>query len=502
MQNKEENMLSCLQVGGLMDLEKQLICPICLEIFSKPVVILPCQHNLCRKCANELYQPSLFQARTTMTVNSGRFRCPACNQEVVLDRHGVYGLQRNLLVENIIDVYKQEVSSSVSPSPAPLPPQGQLTCAEHEGEKMNIYCLTCLTPTCSLCKVFGSHQTCEVRPLTDICQHTKDELREAVCDLTSSNNKLQAVIDELERSCRNIQENCRLQQQLVSEKFSHMVSILQDRQKVMTQRISSEEEERTGHAQSLARCYGNSMEENSKLMERVKRRLEEEDMAAFVQNSRELITKVLAASTSCSYGTLKEGFDDLNLHSYNFREQEEALRNINFLKVLDGSPEEPENVEGCEEVKDLPEKNLTESKQCLELSLQNIDNYEEPPTEMIPLLISPPVEPVEPLESVEPTVLPSPATGSLLRPSEEIQAHPGSEDFSDDPSDQNKEEEEEEEKEAEQREVLTCASPRAAACEQEDGMSTQQAVTLLFYILAFLVLLQRVWSYIGCFICT
>ncbi len=57
-------------------------------------------------------QPSLFQARTTMLVNSGRFRCPSCRHEVVLDRHGVYGLQRNLLVENIIDVYKQEVSNS------------------------------------------------------------------------------------------------------------------------------------------------------------------------------------------------------------------------------------------------------------------------------------------------------------------------------------------------------------------------------------------------------
>lgn len=37
-------------------LEKQLICPICVEVFTKPVVILPCLHNLCRKCANELYQ--------------------------------------------------------------------------------------------------------------------------------------------------------------------------------------------------------------------------------------------------------------------------------------------------------------------------------------------------------------------------------------------------------------------------------------------------------------
>lgn len=39
-------------------LEKQLLCPICLEMFSKPVVILPCQHNLCRKCANDVFQVS------------------------------------------------------------------------------------------------------------------------------------------------------------------------------------------------------------------------------------------------------------------------------------------------------------------------------------------------------------------------------------------------------------------------------------------------------------
>lgn len=38
------------------NLEKQLICPVCLEMFSKPVIILPCQHNLCRKCASDVLQ--------------------------------------------------------------------------------------------------------------------------------------------------------------------------------------------------------------------------------------------------------------------------------------------------------------------------------------------------------------------------------------------------------------------------------------------------------------
>jgi hypothetical protein len=45
----------------LENLEKQLICPICLEMFTKPVVILPCQHNLCRKCANDIFQVSAGQ---------------------------------------------------------------------------------------------------------------------------------------------------------------------------------------------------------------------------------------------------------------------------------------------------------------------------------------------------------------------------------------------------------------------------------------------------------
>lgn len=36
-----------------------------------------------------------------------------------MDRHGVYGLQRNLLVENIIDIYKQECSRSAQGHRAP-----------------------------------------------------------------------------------------------------------------------------------------------------------------------------------------------------------------------------------------------------------------------------------------------------------------------------------------------------------------------------------------------
>lgn len=52
----------------------------------------------------------------------------------------------------------------------------QLMCEEHEDEKINIYCLSCEVPTCSLCKVFGAHKDCEVAPLPTIYKRQKVSL--------------------------------------------------------------------------------------------------------------------------------------------------------------------------------------------------------------------------------------------------------------------------------------------------------------------------------------
>ena len=74
------------------------------QVFTKPVVILPCQHNLCRRCAEECYD-----RRGRVIGLGGKFACPTCRFEVMVDRTGVHSLQRNLLVENIIDMYAVSV---------------------------------------------------------------------------------------------------------------------------------------------------------------------------------------------------------------------------------------------------------------------------------------------------------------------------------------------------------------------------------------------------------
>ncbi|XP_074847674.1 tripartite motif-containing protein 54 isoform X2 [Carettochelys insculpta] len=327
------------------NLEKQLICPICLEMFSKPVVILPCQHNLCRKCANDIFQASnpLWQSRGSSSVSSGgRFRCPSCRHEVVLDRHGVYGLQRNLLVENIIDIYKQESSR-----PLHAKAEQQLMCDEHEDEKINIYCLSCEVPTCSLCKVFGAHKDCEVAPLPSVYKRQKSELSDGVAMLVAGNDRIQAIITQMEEMCKAIEENSRRQKQHLSQRFDALYGSLEERRKELVQRISREQEERVSHVRSLIRQYGEHLETSSKLVESAIQAMEEPQMAVYLQQSKELLHKITDMSKVSMNSRPEPGFEKMDHFSINVDYLAEMLRTIEFQTDPSGENDPDGCVDGA-----------------------------------------------------------------------------------------------------------------------------------------------------------
>ncbi|XP_045644963.1 tripartite motif-containing protein 55 isoform X3 [Ursus americanus] len=291
------------------NLEKQLICPICLEMFTKPVVILPCQHNLCRKCASDIFQasnPYLPTRGGTTVASGGRFRCPSCRHEVVLDRHGIYGLQRNLLVENIIDIYKQESTRPEKKSDQPM-------CEEHEEERINIYCLNCEVPTCSLCKVFGAHKDCQVAPLTHVFQRQK--------------------------------ECCRKQKQELCEKFDYLYGILEERKNEMTQVITRTQEEKLEHVRALIKKYSDHLENVSKLVESGIQFMDEPEMAVFLQNAKTLLQKISEASKAFQMEKIEHGYENMNHFTVNLNREEKIIREIDFYRE-DEDEEEGEEGEG------------------------------------------------------------------------------------------------------------------------------------------------------------
>ncbi|XP_009579375.1 PREDICTED: tripartite motif-containing protein 55 isoform X1 [Fulmarus glacialis] len=374
------------------NLEKQLICPICLEMFTKPVVILPCQHNLCRKCASDIFQasnPYLPTRGGTTMASGGRFRCPSCRHEVVLDRHGVYGLQRNLLVENIIDIYKQESTRPERKCDQPM-------CEEHEDERINIYCLNCEMPTCSLCKVFGAHKDCQVAPLTNVYQRQKSELSDGIAVLVGSNDRVQGIVTQLEETCKTVEECCRRQKEQLCEKFDYLYSVLEERKNEMTQIITRTQEEKLEHVRSLMKKYADHLEAVSKLVESGIQFMEEPEMAVFLQNAKTLLQKITEASKGFQMEKIEDGYENMNQFTVNLSREEKIIREIDFDREEEGEEEEEETVDGedldeahtessAEEEEEVEEEGAERASQPHQQDPEPQNAAGEPPVEPAPV---------------------------------------------------------------------------------------------------------------------
>lgn len=264
-------------------------------------------------------------------MSGGRFRCPSCRHEVIMDRHGVYGLQRNLLVENIIDMYKQQYISNSS-RPSPESKVDQPMCEVHEDEKINIYCLTCGVPTCSMCKVFGSHKDCEVAPLDSVFQTKKTELTDGIAMMVSNNDRIQGIISQLEETCRTIEENGRRQKSQVCEKFDHLYAILEDRKREMNVKVAGEKEEKLNYINGLRKKYGDHLDSMTKIMETGIQTLEEPEMAVFLKNAKSLFQKITEVSNTSHLERVERGYESMDHYSVSFKKEGRALRNIDFAR--------------------------------------------------------------------------------------------------------------------------------------------------------------------------
>nr|XP_028581206.1 tripartite motif-containing protein 54 isoform X1 [Podarcis muralis] len=282
----------------------------------------------------------LWQSRGSTSVSSGgRFRCPSCRHEVVLDRHGVYGLQRNLLVENIIDIYKQESSR-----PLHAKAEQQLMCEEHEDEKINIYCLTCEVPTCSMCKVFGAHKDCEVAPLTNIYKRQKGELSDGIAMLVAGNDRIQAIITQMEEICKTIEDNARRQKQHLCLRFDSLYSILEERKKELLLEIGREQDDKLQRVRGLIRQYGDHLEVSSKLVESAIQSMEEPQMAAYLQQAKELIKKITDMSKVSMSSHPEPGYESMDHFTVNIDHVAEMLRTIEFQTDAAGEDAEQEGL--------------------------------------------------------------------------------------------------------------------------------------------------------------
>uniref|UniRef100_A0A8C1NWH7 Tripartite motif containing 36 n=1 Tax=Cyprinus carpio TaxID=7962 RepID=A0A8C1NWH7_CYPCA len=149
----------------MKSIERELICPVCKELFSQPLV-LPCQHSVCHRCVRELLMPnhddslstdagsessnpgsprarvpspsmekldrllrsaSLRRSfggrgsisspgwrRSSVTPRVTTFPCPGCQHDIDLGERGISMLFRNFTLESIVERYRQAARAAVA----------------------------------------------------------------------------------------------------------------------------------------------------------------------------------------------------------------------------------------------------------------------------------------------------------------------------------------------------------------------------------------------------
>uniref|UniRef100_A0A8C5QZH4 Uncharacterized protein n=1 Tax=Leptobrachium leishanense TaxID=445787 RepID=A0A8C5QZH4_9ANUR len=221
---------TCLAiVMASANLEEELVCSICLERFTDPVM-LECGHNFCRVCISR-----------ALDAQEGPYSCPECRR-VFQERPK---LMRNLKLSNIVEHFSSatpgEAATGVSCTfcanvkvPAiktcllcevsmcprhlgthskskehvltePTSTPRDKKCSVHR-KFLTHFCMEDYTCICESCSVSGKHKGHRVELLDEAMQKKQRQLGEALQTLTWGMEDIARSIEMLEKRKREVQE--------------------------------------------------------------------------------------------------------------------------------------------------------------------------------------------------------------------------------------------------------------------------------------------------------
>ncbi|XP_051995849.1 zinc-binding protein A33 [Xyrauchen texanus] len=179
-------------------LEEDLSCPICGSILQKPVVLF-CRHRFCKHCLESFWN------------GGGTCECPLCCQPSSMGE-----LLVNKMLEKTCECFLKERCKN-----------DPLACKEH-GEKLTLFCLEDLEPTCSKCESLSNHMGHRLYPLYEASQDCKEELKNALKPLKDKLKLFQKAKLTCEQTTQHIKSQAENTERQIREAFETLQQFLRD----------------------------------------------------------------------------------------------------------------------------------------------------------------------------------------------------------------------------------------------------------------------------------
>uniref|UniRef100_H2ZTA6 Tripartite motif containing 35 n=1 Tax=Latimeria chalumnae TaxID=7897 RepID=H2ZTA6_LATCH len=196
-----------------VNLEEDLTCSICYEIFTDPVT-LQCGHNFCKKCVCEYWKQSCTRS------------CSICRAPSTTD------LKINIILHSITDALKEKSEAQ---------PEG--ICSEHE-EKLKLFCLEDQELICVICQTSKKHQNHKCCPIKEAALDYKEEVNPAVMHLPGIQEKLSKVKEEYRKHLNHIQDQTEKTEKQIKEDFVKLHQFLNEEEKNLLADLKKEKNEK------------------------------------------------------------------------------------------------------------------------------------------------------------------------------------------------------------------------------------------------------------------
>ena len=208
------------QSSGLIKLEEQLKCPVCLDLYTNPK-ILPCHHSLCQECLEGL--PQAREARG----NTYYLSCPTCRQRTEVPREGVGAFPVAFHLNNL-----KEISQSLKKKASD--PQ-QVTCNDHN-KPLEVFCETCETAVCFHC-VVHSHKDHKYDLVSDCYPKHYQMLHDSLKPVKGKKEALKKALSDLAEREGEIRESGEGALDEINGMVEEMIGILRLSERKLTEQV-------------------------------------------------------------------------------------------------------------------------------------------------------------------------------------------------------------------------------------------------------------------------
>ncbi|XP_053285238.1 nuclear factor 7, brain [Pleuronectes platessa] len=240
--------------NALDELQSELTCPVCLELFRDPV-ILDCGHHFCQVCIIQCWEAKADE----------QWSCPKCRKSCSRK------LRPNSLLCNVVDSVRRASAmdtaagipgwdqegaleepeerepgssmSSVASSTGHWPRLGMDMCEEHE-EKLKLYCEDDQLPICLVCGMSRDHKTHNVIPITEAFENYKDKLSVALESVQLQTEEATLFQQQTNEKILIIKERASDLEDLVSAEFGRLREFLLEEEERIKEKLQKQKEEK------------------------------------------------------------------------------------------------------------------------------------------------------------------------------------------------------------------------------------------------------------------